>query len=443
MTADVMRDSRSWRFRLPRRTRGPVLVLGCSLVVTATAAAQTPGTVALSRQQAIDSALAHNPALEAARQQIAQARARKVQLTAFPDPQINGDYTGLSGPFRPGTRTGSDVSVGLTLPFPTKFLLLGRIGRADVGSAEFGYLQLEQQTMSATAQAYDAILVALQHQSDLDEGKTLAQDFLKKTEARFQGGTVPRLDVIKAQVDVAQAANNLLANQRDLATARAGLNRLLGRTVGGGISTTDSLSVPDSLPPLPLLVSTALRERPELQGLARERAGAAAATSLAKEFWVPDVGLTLEKNVVNGSPDSYTTYIGFTLPLFFWNHTGGEVAESRHHESELAATYRDLEAQVEQDVRTTYATAATALAQAVYLRDELLPEAARAYQIALQSYGLGGSSSLEVLDARRTMLEAESQYAEALGAANDARADLERAIGGPLDTVLSGEQHDH
>ena len=76
--------------------------------------------------------------------------------------------------------------------------------------------------------------------------------------------------------------------------------------------------------------------------------------------------------------------------------------------------------------------AATALRQALFLRDQLLPEARRAYQIALVSYGLGGSSALDVLDARRTLLDAEGQYADALGASNDARADLERAIGGPL-----------
>ena len=90
------------------------------------------------------------------------------------------------------------------------------------------------------------------------------------------------------------------------------------------------------------------------------------------------------------------------------------------------------------DVRTTSATAATALEQAVCRRDQLVPEARQAYDIASTSYGLGGSSALEVLDARRTLLDAESQYAEALGAANDARADLERAIGMPLDSIPAG-----
>ena len=48
------------------------------------------------------------------------------------------------------------------------------------------------------------------------------------------------------------------------------------------------------------------------------------------------------------------------------------------------------------------------------------------------SYGLGGSSALDVLDARRSLLDAETQYADALAAASSAQASLERAVGNPL-----------
>jgi outer membrane protein, heavy metal efflux system len=155
---------------------------------------------------------------------------------------------------------------------------------------------------------------------------------------------------------------------------------------------------------------------------------------------LPDVDLGVAKNMSQGTSSSYTTSIGFSVPLFFWNHQRGEVSAARHHERELDASYADLQAQVDLDVRTTHASAATALQQAIYLRDALLPEARRAYEIALTSYGLGGSSALDVLDARRTLLTAESQYADALGAANDARADLERAVGAPLESA--GVRHD-
>ncbi|HTY07413.1 MAG TPA: TolC family protein [Gemmatimonadales bacterium] len=420
--------------------------IGAALGAFPAAAQSTPAAppaLTLTRRQAVDSALAHNPQIAVAREQVAEARAQATETAAFPDPSLSGDLTGQQSITGFRTNTGSDIGVGLALPFPTKFVLLNRVGNAGADAAAFNYDQLRQQTASQTAQAYDALIVTLRHRADLEIGDSLAHDFLKKTEARFAAGTVARLDVLKAQVALGQAENDLLANQRDLANARAALNRLMGRPLGFSIEAADSLAVPPDLPALDSLVRLGLLRRPELRGLASQRRGAGAATALAQQYWLPDLDLSVAKNMSQGTPATYTTGIGISLPLFFWNHQRGTVAESRHHERELQAAYTDLEAQVEQDVRVTYATAATALAQAIYIRDQLLPETRRAYDIAITSYGLGGSSALDVLDARGSLLDAESQYADALGAANDARADLERAVAGPFDAATAGVPNVH
>ncbi|HWH04397.1 MAG TPA: TolC family protein [Gemmatimonadales bacterium] len=428
-----------------RHSKFWLVAVGTVLAVPAQAQGPgtTPSALTLTRRQAVDTALAHNPQLTVAREQLAQARAQATETAAFPDPTLNGDLNGQKTVTGFKTNTGSDIGVGLTLPFPTKFVLLNKVGNANVDAVAFNYDQLRQQTASQTAQAYDALIVALRHRADLQLGDSLARDFLKKTQVRFDAGTAARLDVLKAQVDLGQAGNDLLANARDLVNARAALNRLLGRPLGFGVEAAESLSVPPALPAVDSLISLAQLRRPELQGLASQQRGASAATALAQQYFLPDLNLSVAKNMTQGTPSTYTTGIGISVPLFFWNHQRGQVAESRHHERELAAAYSDLAAQVEQDVRVTYATAATALAQAVYLRDQLLPEARRAYDIALTSYGLGGSSALDVLDARRTLLDAESQYADALGAANDARADLERAVAGPFDAASAGVPNVH
>ena len=91
-----------------------------------------------------------------------------------------------------------------------------------------------------------------------------------------------------------------------------------------------------------------------------------------------------------------------------------------------------------QDVRAAYSAAATALRQAIFLRDALLPAAREAYRIASVSYGLGGSSALDVLDARRALRDAENQYTNALASANMSRADLERAAARSLMSFETG-----
>jgi len=242
-------------------------------------------------------------------------------------------------------------------------------------------------------------------------------------------------------VDLAQTQNDLIANERALATSRAGLNRVLGRAPGAPVEATDDLDVPPPLPDIDTLVQAAASARPEVQSVVEQEHGAHDSTRLAKQFWFPDLGLTLSRNFTAGFPAAYSTVVSATLPLFFWNHRKGQIAEAEHHEWELKATERDVRAQVELDVRTAYATADTAQRQALYLRDQLLPEAQEAYRIASTSYGLGGSSALDLLDAKRTLLDAQEQLADALGAANDARADLERAVGGELPLPAAGGVH--
>ncbi len=406
------------------------------------AAGDAAATLSVSRRDAVDEALARNPAITAAREQVEQALARVAEAVAFPDPSFAGTFEQQQSFLKPHTATQRDIGVQLTLPFPYKFHLRGEVAESSLSAAKLSLEQLRQQISSQTAAAYDALLVAVRHGNDLREGKALSESFLKKTEARFEAGAVARFDVIKAKVDLAQAENSLIANERVVAVSRAALNRLLGRIIGAPIEATDSLEVPPPLAELEALELLAESRRPEILSLSEQRKGAEAATTLAREYWLPDVNLNLFRNFTEGSPPAFSSAISFNVPILFWQHENGEVAEARHHELELAAGYTDLVAQVHLDVRTAYASATTALRQAVYIRDQLLPEAREAYRIASVSYELGGSSALELLDAKRTLLDAESQYADALGAANDARADLERAVGAPLPPGPSGAPHE-
>ena len=393
----------------------------------------------LTREEAIQWALAHNPGLLAAQEQVEQARAQVVVAGAFPDPTFNADVTGQSHPLDPNSGTGSDQSVGVTIPFPGKLGKRRAVARSAVKAAEFSLALSRQQVASQAAQAYDALLVALRHREDLLKSREYASDFLEKTKARFRAGTVAKVDVVKAEVDVAQAQNDLIANERATLTARAALNRLLGRLGGASVEPASGLEVPDSLAPLETLEGLAEASRPEVRSLAVQLEGAQVATRLAKEFWAPDVGFTLEHNYIDGAPSSYTSYLSFSVPLLFWQHQKGEVAAARHREAELAASIDDMRFQVSRDVRSAYAAASTALRQALFIRDELLPEAREVYRVAAASYGLGGSSALDLLDAKRTLVDAERQYVDALGAANDAEAALELAIGVPLPGTKPGD----
>jgi len=403
-------------------------------------AAAPADTLRLTRRQAIARALLANPQLEVAREQTAQVRAQRIEGIAIPDPSFSTSWDSLPGPVRLGSAASRSTSLGLVLPFPDKFRLRNTIGRSNVRSSEEQYRLVVQQVAAQAGRSYDSVLVTQLHRRDLIEARTLAADFLKRTQARFNAGTVPKLDVIKAQVDLAQADNDLIASDRDVANAAAALNRVLGRPLALPLEPLDSLAAPPPLPDLTAIEDSALARRPELRSLEAQQQAARANSTLVRESSiVPDLFVSANRDLK--APEAGTWYsagLSMSLPLFFWQHTRGDFAETRHRELELAATVRDARAAVGQDVRASFATADAAQRQVVFLRDQLLPSAREAYRVATVSYGLGGLSALDVLDARRTLLDAQRQYADALAAANSARSDLERAAGVPLSTIVSG-----
>lgn len=413
--------------------------LAAVLCASAASAQQPRDTLLLTRAAAVQLALDHNPQLEVAREQIAELRAVKVQAAAIPDPQATASLDQQPGLFRSAPNGQKNIGATIQIPFPDRIRLAGNVAGADVKNAQATYAALQRQIAANTAEQYDSLLVALRHRADLTEADSLTNAFLVRTQARFNAGTAPRLDVIKAQVDAASAVNDLISNERQIADATSALNRLIARPLGAPIVATDSLGVPPSLPSVDVLERQALLARPELAGLMAERAGAHSATTLAKEFWLPALTLGVSRDVSgNSGPGVFSTGLAFPLPLMFWQHTRGEVAQSQHHERELAASYRDLEAQVGQDVRDAYSAASIALRQAIYIRDQLLPSAREAYRSTAASYAIGGSSAFEVIDARQTLLSAESQYSDALASANTSRSDLERAVSVPLETIVNG-----
>lgn len=397
-------------------------------------ARQATDSLRLSRRQAIAEALTRNAQLVIAREQTAQARARRIMAISIPDPTLSAAYDQEAGPFGFRAAGSRPVELGLSIPFPDKFRLNNRIGLADIGASESNY-RLQQQTIALQASAgYDSLLVALKRRGILRQTRDLAADFLKRTQARFEAGSAPRLDVIQAQVGVAQAENDLIANERDVANAQASLNRTLGRVVGAPIAPVDSLEMPASLPDSSSIDQIALANRPELSIIQNQQVGARASTGLVKEFWLPDITFAMTRDYAAPGSPLFTTGIALPLPAFYWQHARGDIAQSQHIERELEATYRDTRAQVTQDVRSAYANASTAMRQVAFIRDELVPAAREAFRVSSTSYSLGGSSALEVLTARAALLQAESQLADALAAANTARADLDRALGLALPT---------
>ena len=373
-------------------------------------------------------------ARDRARANAAKPRARRVSAIAIPDPTLTAAFDQATSPFAFGAPS-RPVGLGLSIPFPDKFRLNNRIGQADIGTSESNY-RLQQQTVALAASAtYDSLLVALKHRRESARTRKRSRGF-----SQADAGALRGRNGRQARRHSGAGQRSRSPQRSDRQRARPAERRRPRSTERSDASSarrsspTDSLDAAARAPRLGDDRADRAGESPELAILQQQQAGASARTSLVKEFWLPDLvvrrraRLRRARDRRSSRPESRCR-----CP----RSTGSTRAATSRRRStsrrELDATYRDTRAQVTQDVRVRVrqrehgdAAGRSSCATSSFRR-RAKPIASRPPATASAARPRSKCSPLE-----RALLQAQSQLADALAAANTARADLDRALGAPV-----------
>ncbi len=178
-------------------------------------------------------------------------------------------------------------------------------------------------------------------------------------------------------------------------------------------------------------------ERPERRGESgRDVAADFARSSIANgAFTAPDIQSRRERRAAES--EEIDTILGpslnLTLPIFDQNQA--QIAKAEYLHLQELKTYEALFIRIAQDIRTAADEALTAMGNAGYYRDELVPQAERNLEFANASYSLGQTNILILIEAQRLAVEAQRGYIEVRLAASSALSDLEQAVGMPAEKM--------
>jgi cobalt-zinc-cadmium efflux system outer membrane protein len=121
--------------------------------------------------------------------------------------------------------------------------------------------------------------------------------------------------------------------------------------------------------------------------------------------------------------------VGLAVDLPLWNWNSGRIAEA---EARLAAGRNAAEA-ADRDVETSVVDAQAAcqssVATAARFKNNVVPRSVIAAATMERAYELGEANLLDVIDARRTLLDARSLYLSAVAQAHIDRSRLGVLIG--------------
>jgi len=267
---------------------------------------------------------------------------------------------------------------------------------------------------------------------------------LRSAKGFFQVGTQPKSFVTRAEVDVANARVNVIRAQNAVNLARVALNTAMGIAINAPTEVKDLLSYQEFQTDRDLLVSEALRNRPEYRQVKAQAEAADASVRQTFRDFFPNlfgngtygvVGISgppgQTSRSTSGFVDSNNVWdVGLTLS---WSIFDGGARVARYKEAKASleasqARVRDTELQIWQNVEQSFLNLGEA-EERIGAAQKAVESAEENYQLARGRFDAGVANIIELTDAQLALTQAQSDEAQALSDHRIGIARLERALG--------------
>jgi multidrug efflux system outer membrane protein len=308
--------------------------------------------------------------------------------------------------------------------------------RADLLSNEEARQAVILSLVSAVANSYISL-------RDLDKQLEVAQrtaesrkDSYKLFKLRYEGGVISELELNQVKSEYEQAMATIPQIEKQVAFQENGLSVLIGKNPG---PITRGKSVDElMLPAVPAgLPSDLLERRPDIRQAEQALIAANARIGVAKARFFPTISLTglfgwsstALDNLFTGPAKVWSYGGGLTSPIFTGGYLTGQLKATEAIQQQTLFNYQSA-------IQNAFREVDDALIDQKRTREQLeaqkrqvdaLKEYAR---IARLRYENGYTSYMEVLDAERSLFNAELQYAQTQGVLFQALVNLYKAVGG-------------
>jgi outer membrane protein TolC len=297
-------------------------------------------------------------------------------------------------------------------------------------------------TLLAVRLAYYDVLLAAQEITVNEASVNLLQKELEDQQRRYDAGTVPHFNVLRAEVAVANERPALIQARNNYRIAKNNLSNLLGYNLPRDIwediplNLTDTLDATPYQVDLPTAIQQALGRRTELIALRQTADLQRLNVVNAKAGYKPTVQVFAGYNWVNSQ---FSTDVGedirgwnaggqLTWDIFDGMLTHGKVVQARALYDKSKTDLDDRARQIELEVRTAYSSFIMAR-EVLDSQFKVQEEAEEALREASARADAGTGTQLDVLDAQTSLTQARTTEVQALHDYDAARARLERAIG--------------
>ncbi len=410
--------------------------------------------------QAVITALAKNPAVLQALQQIRVTKGVIIQIAAealpqigpgstwqWTDPNLGSSGGGIVGGGGGGKGLRSDIfynvritGTQLVFNYGTFRSIRGTFFQRD--SAYFSLRKIVDSTIALVKTQFYQVIVNRELIVVQEDSVALLESQLKDQQNRFEAGTVPRFNVLQAQVQLYNQIPQLIAARNNYRISVLQLAKTLGLDYVQGPRVRLPLRVSGDLSYIPrkidlvAAIEEGKRNRPFLKEQRANILNQIEQVHVAIGSWLPNVnangGGEWVSSPINSSfgdvSKGWLTTVTGAWPIFDSGMAWGKIQQQRAILSQQEITYDDDVRQVELEIQQAASNLLQnrELIQATQKNQETAEEAVRLAKARLDA---GAGTQLDVLNAQTQLTTAQSTYLSALFGYISSLADFDRATG--------------
>ena len=418
------------------------------LFLTSSLHAQEPGAfeaMPISGPPILGEILENNPSIEAARQDWQAAAQNPEVVASLPDPMLSYGYYFVNVETRIGP-LNQRIALSQKFPFPGK---LGTARRQAQQQAEIVYWRYRAAIRDTLAQAKTLLAELVRVDGSIAvmrEQENLLRKTADSAEGLFKANEVGLPDVIRATVAAEDILTRISALEAMRIATVANLKALRGEPeVPLSVPSRANPQIP-ALPSLKEAMKRSMEANQELHAAANAVARDEYAVRAARLDYYPDVTLGIDYTQAGENKmappadrgkDPIMGTVTVNVPIW-WDKLGAQKRAAKARREASIARRSQLALETTATVRGAHAIAKSMKEQRERFAGEIVPNARLAYESVTSKYTAGTSTLTDVLDIQRAYNDAALGFVERTAAYLKAIADLERAIGEPIEQISRG-----
>jgi outer membrane protein TolC len=309
-------------------------------------------------------------------------------------------------------------------------------------SAYFAFRNILDQLLATVKTQFYQVVVNRELIKVQEQSVHLLETQLKDQQNRFEAGTVPRFNVLQAEVALYNQLPLLITAQNNYRISKITLAKTLGLDFQPRRGESPPLEVVGEMPYVPRTIALAdaielgKERRPFLKQARANVLNQLQQVRAAAGQWLPTINTSGGGEWISSSTNSswhdiskgWVATVTGSVPIWDSGAIAGQVIQQRALLSETKFTYDDDVRQVELEIQQAYSNLLQNQ-ELIKSQEKNVEEAEEALRLAKARLDAGAGVQLDVLNAQVQLLTAQSTRLQALFGYNSSLAEFDRATG--------------